>query len=373
MAPSPLTDLRRRAIQTSLRTPADLLGVVNALGFIQADPIQAPARAQDLILRQRVTGYRVGDLERRYPDLGIEEDFLYAYGFMPRETFGLLHPRSKPIDGFAAELLDFVRARAITHPRDLEAAFGKTRAVNNWGGFSKATTQALQDLHYAGLLRVAGRQAGVRVYTPAAPSATPFLSPIERSERLILLLLGILAPISPTSLRSTLALLRRGAPDLPGMVEAIAALRKSGAVIAEEIDGQTYLTRADQPPAAETPDLVRILAPFDPIVWDRRRFDHLWGWRYRFEAYVPAGQRQLGYYAMPLLWRDQMIGWATSGAAAGDPTLTPRFIAARPTSKAFNRALDQEIARFEKFMDPRSHASGLTLLQISDAPERAGV
>ena len=143
------------------------MGVVNSLGFIQADPIQAPARAQDLILRQRVTGYRAGDLERRYPKLGIEEDFLYAYGFMPRETMALLHPRAKPIEGFAAELLDFVRARKVTHPRDLETAFGKTRAVNNWGGFSKATTQALHDLHYAGALRVAGRQAGIRLYAPA--------------------------------------------------------------------------------------------------------------------------------------------------------------------------------------------------------------
>lgn len=352
MASSPLTDLRRRAVQTSLRTPTELVGVVNALGFIQADPIQAPARAQDLILRQRVTGYRVGDLERRYPKLGLEEDFLYAYGFMPRETMALLHPRTKPISGFAADLLDFVRARKVTHPRDLEAAFGKTRAVNNWGGFSKATTQALQDLHYAGALRVAGRQAGVRLYAPAAPLPEPILSPTERAERLILLLLSILAPISPQSLRSTLALLRRGAPDLPGMIDAVAALRKSGAIQSTDIEGETYLTRADDPPAEEPPDRVRILAPFDPIVWDRRRFDHLWGWRYRFEAYVPAEKRQLGYYAMPLLWRDQVIGWANGGEEAETFALTTRFIGTRPSSKLFNRALDQEIARFETFLAP---------------------
>lgn len=352
MASSALTDLRRRAVQNSLRTPTDLAGVVNSLGFIQADPIQAPARAQDLILRQRVTGYRVGDLERRYPKLGLEEDFLYAYGFMPRETMALLHPRPKPIEGFAAELLDFVRSRKVTHPRDLEAAFGKTRAVNNWGGFSKATTQALQDLHYVGALRVAGRQAGIRLYAAAAPLPEPILSPKERAERLILLILSILAPISPQSLRSTLALLRRGAPDLPGMIDAVAALRKGGAIQSTEIDGETYLTRAEDPPGGEPPDRVRILAPFDPIVWDRRRFDHLWGWRYRFEAYVPAEKRQLGYYAMPLLWRDHVIGWANGGDDAGTFALTTRFIGARPSSRAFSRALDLEIARFEKFLAP---------------------
>ena len=53
------------------------------LGFVQADPIRAPARAQDLTLRQRVAGYRAGDLERRYPRLRIEEDFFVNYGFMP--------------------------------------------------------------------------------------------------------------------------------------------------------------------------------------------------------------------------------------------------------------------------------------------------
>src|ERR1041384_2814593 len=57
-------------------------GALTRMGFVQADPIRAPARAQDLILRLRVAGYRAGDLERRYPALNIEEGFLYAYGFL---------------------------------------------------------------------------------------------------------------------------------------------------------------------------------------------------------------------------------------------------------------------------------------------------
>ena len=54
---------------------------------------------------------------------------------------------------------------------------------------------------------------------------------------------------------------------------------------------------------------MRLLAPFDPVVWDRRRFELFWGWAYRFEAYTPAPKRKLGYYALPLLWRDRVIGW----------------------------------------------------------------
>src|SRR5882757_4389258 len=89
-------DLRRRAIATSLFAPTTLGRAMTTLGFVQADPIRAPARAQDLILRHRVANYRAGDLERRFTRLGLEEDFLYAYGFMPRDTARLLHPRHDP-------------------------------------------------------------------------------------------------------------------------------------------------------------------------------------------------------------------------------------------------------------------------------------
>src|SRR3954453_1899978 len=88
-----LAALRRQAVLTSLMPPATLGRAIATAGFVQADPIRAPARAQDLILRHRVTGYRAGDLERRYASLDIEEDILYAYGFMPRSTWRLLHPR----------------------------------------------------------------------------------------------------------------------------------------------------------------------------------------------------------------------------------------------------------------------------------------
>ena len=66
-----------------------------------------------------------------------------------------------------------------------------------------------------------------------------------------------------------------------------------------------------------SPQAVRLLAPFDPIVWERRRFEHLWGWDYRFEAYTRPEQRRFGYYAMPLLWGYDVIGWANISLADG--------------------------------------------------------
>src|SRR6202043_3527946 len=88
-----LDDLRRYAIARSLFKPTTLGKAIGKLGFVQADPIRAPARAQDLTLRHRVLNYTVGDLERRYPRLSIEEDFFVNYGFLPRAHQALIHPR----------------------------------------------------------------------------------------------------------------------------------------------------------------------------------------------------------------------------------------------------------------------------------------
>ena len=70
-----LLDLRNFAINRSLFRPTTLGRAISRLGFVQADPIRAPARAQDLTLRHRVNNYRAGDLEKHYPKLPIEEDF----------------------------------------------------------------------------------------------------------------------------------------------------------------------------------------------------------------------------------------------------------------------------------------------------------
>ncbi len=188
MTTTALSRLRTHARLATLFAPTTLAGAVDKLGFVQADPIRAPARAQDLILRHRVSGYRAGDLERSFARLRLEEDFLYAYGFMPGHTTQLLHPRPDPgceagvhvPAGLAAEVLAFVRANGPTHPKNLEERFGRDRAVNGWGGFSKATTRALEGLHHYGLLRVAQRRDGVRVYE-AAPSLSPVAEAEERA------------------------------------------------------------------------------------------------------------------------------------------------------------------------------------------------
>jgi uncharacterized protein YcaQ len=91
-----LEDLRRFAVARSLFEPTSLQRAIDTLGFVQADPIRAPARAQDLTLRHRVKGYRAGDLERLYSSLAIEEDHFINYGFVSRSVYALMHPRRHP-------------------------------------------------------------------------------------------------------------------------------------------------------------------------------------------------------------------------------------------------------------------------------------
>src|SRR5436190_11362473 len=127
--PISLADLRRYAIARTLFKPTTLPKAIAKLGFVQADPIRAPARAQDLTLRHRVVGYRAGDLERRYPRLAIEEDFFVNYGFVPQATHRLMHPRTARRVWPAARavqaqaVLEFVRAHGAVHPREVDAHF----------------------------------------------------------------------------------------------------------------------------------------------------------------------------------------------------------------------------------------------------------
>src|SRR5947207_1217098 len=239
-----LERLRAHAISHSLFPPTRLKAAIGRLGFVQADPIRAPARAQDLILRHRVKGYRAGDLERRYATLDIEEDVLYAYGFLPRPIWQLLHPRNlKGMRKLEKNVLDVVRGFGAMHPRELEAHFGNAA-----------------------------------------------------------------------------------------------------------INGVTYLwphARAIPKPALR---MARFLAPFDPLVWDRRRFEHFWGWPYRFEAYTPIARRIRGYYAMPLLWCDSVIGWANARVEGQRLVVDIGYVKKPPEDQDFRLELDAEIARLETFL-----------------------
>ncbi|MGE5171111.1 MAG: DNA glycosylase AlkZ-like family protein, partial [Rudaea sp.] len=314
-----LTDLRRYAVARTLFVPKDLAAAIDRLGFVQADPIHAPARAQDLVLRHRVIGYRAGDLDRAYPGLGVEEDVFVNYGFLPRRHYALMHPRSVGHAWTAARrkraqaVLAFVRAQGEVHPREVEARFAHGAVVNAWGGISSATTHLLDAMHYRGWLRVARRERGIRRYAvPVFGDPPPDASAQARLDALVDVAVRAYAPLPAGSLGPLLRRLRYGAPQLRRGLDA-ALVRARKRLAHERVDGVEWYWPADERPERigdALDDEVRLLAPFDPIVWDRARFERLWGWAYRFEAYTPVARRKLGYYALPLVAGDAVIGWA---------------------------------------------------------------
>jgi uncharacterized protein YcaQ len=353
-----LDHIRAKAVSHSLFTAGSPVDVVNRLGFVQVDPIQAPARAQDLILRHRVAGYTAGDLERHYPNAEIEEDVLHVYGFMPRATSRLMQPRrfESRIDRehpeLAGRVMSFVQSHGATSHRDLEQQFGGLRTRGTWGNTAKVTTLVLDHLHYRGNLRVAVRKGNERFYTVAA-WPQPALPCEDRLRKLVLLLMQLYAPLSLPALRNLISRLGYAAPDLAGRRTIIRRMVEQGELDQCEIDGMIYTWPAHMTFAAhetQADDEVRLLAPFDPIVYDRARFEHLWGWPYRFEAYTPVAKRKWGYYALPMLWRNRVVGWANARMNEGRLHVEPGFVGGRPADRAFNIAYKHELERLEIFL-----------------------
>jgi uncharacterized protein len=354
-----LDDLRRFAVTRSLGPPATLERAIDALGFVQADPIRAPARAQDLTLRVRVDGYRAGDLERRYAQLPVEEDVFINYGFVTRALQTLMHPRTlaslRPTarNKRARAVLDFVRAHGEVHPRDVDAHFAHGTVTNYWGGTSSATTHLLDAMQYKGWLRVARREAGIRIYAAHQHGPGPIDAPARRAQidALVDRVVRLYAPMPERSLSYVVGRLRYAVPHWRG--ELRSALQRAKQRLSQtRVGSESWYWPADEDPASATPaDGVRLLAPFDPLVWDRRRFEQLWDWAYRFEAYTPVAKRKLGYYALPLLWRDRVIGWGN--ITVRDGRLHAKFgyvQSRRPRDRGFARELDAEVERMRLFL-----------------------
>lgn len=363
-----LQQLRMHAISQSLLRPTTLKAAIGRLGFVQADPIRCPARAQDLILRHRVKGYRAGDLERRYSSLDIEEDYLYAYGYLSRKVWDLVHPRVKTkLTALEKRVLETVRKSGPIHPSELEADFGRHRVINAWGGYSKATKCALERLHYCGLLRIARREKGIRVYEAARLPVEP-IPPHHRVRKLALVVANILAPVPEKTMQAIVSYLRRSVPGIADHRTVLRELFHSGELQRQTIDKISYVWPASGTVHEEPPRRVLFLAPFDPLVWDRRRFEHLWQWPYRFEAYTPPAKRLRGYYAMPVLWCDRVIGWVNAEVAGQKLSVQFGFVGKRPEDLEFRRELDAEVARLEAFLKLESR-SGTGIKNYGPRPQ----
>ncbi|MGH7650055.1 MAG: DNA glycosylase AlkZ-like family protein, partial [Gemmatimonadaceae bacterium] len=235
------------------------------------------------------------------------------------------------------------------------AHFSPRSVRNYWGGSSNATTVLLAGMHYRGMLRIQRRDAGIRVYAPQRHGDEPANAEAIRArvDALARVAINIYAPVTAKGLTQLVRRLKYAVPQWRNELTGAVQRAKDGHGHAHaRIDGvEWYWPAGEHPDQQHVSDTVRLLAPFDPVVWDRDRLELLWGWAYRFEAYVPAPRRRFGYYALPLLWRDRLVGWGNLSVPNGKLVPQIHFLAPRPRrDAAFTRELHAELDRIRAFL-----------------------
>jgi uncharacterized protein YcaQ len=216
------------------------------------------------------------------------------------------------------------------------------------------STHLLAGLHYRGLLRVARRERGTRIYEAIEESPRKDRAEVRlaRAGKLLDIAVQLYAPLPAASLGYLCGLFRYGVPQLSAEMRQVQECAESRYACAE-VDGIVWFWPRDENPFAadyQVDNRLRCLAPFDPVVWDRRRFQLFWGWEYKFEAYVPPDKRRMGHYAMPLLWGEQMLGWANLKIVNGRLQHELGFVGRRPRDKAFQLALREGLHEMGTFL-----------------------
>jgi len=283
-----IEDARRIAVRAQLLdgSARGVLSTVRGLGFLQLDPIATVAPAQELVLWSRLGAFDPRALDRllwRERKLVEWNAFVWPVETLPALRALMRRERRSERTGAERWRRDFVRENAGFRryilreldrrgpllSRELDDRSAGPRQRHRWYGARKVGLM-LATLHLRGELAIVGRQGGQRLWDRAErwwPENGTL--PIARAE----------ASLAEQRFRSLGVRLERG--------EWVAH------------------PEAD---ASPVPDRAVVLSPFDRLVHDRARAEALFGFRYRLEMFVPAAKREYGYYVLPLLAGDRIVG-----------------------------------------------------------------
>jgi uncharacterized protein len=322
----------RRFLCSSLGLDAPHPDVAAALehhGFVQLDPINVCGRMHDLILRNRVAGYRQDDLLRHLYGAGLDggppptpseraafEHYFPGGGILaafPLEAWPFLtasmEERSLRSRGYAGRLSAGEERLARRILSELEERGPLTaddiahdgRATTAWGSQGRLVKTVLDKLFFHGRVLITTRRVFRRVYDlpgrvlPAGVLSAPRPAPAEVARAMVVLRLR----------QRRLAALRKA--ELPLVRDAVREVRIDGCPICYCLaeDAEALAAAADLPPREAPP---RLLAPLDPLIYDRRLTAALWDFEYTWEVYTPPEKRRRGYYALPVLVQERLAG-----------------------------------------------------------------
>ncbi len=325
--PLPLSPRRARQVMVTAqflggRRPGSVVETVERLGRLQLDPTNAIARAERLVLWSRLGRYQVEDLHRAvYADRALFEYWAY---YLPMRDFAVHREamRRWPVGDSAearrareflagnAEFRGYVlaelRDRGPLRSRDLT-----DRATVAWrsGGWNNGRNlgRMLDFLLMRGDVAVSARWGSERVWDLAArcyPLDQPRPTPRELARRLLTVQLRGRGLARPEGLGWQF-----GRTRVPGFAAALAGLVRDGIAVPVEVEGHRGPWYAHAEALAD-PFIPRttLLCPFDRLVYDRELTEELFGFRYRLEMYVPKDKREFGYYVLPVLDGDRLVG-----------------------------------------------------------------
>jgi uncharacterized protein YcaQ len=319
----------RRFLRRVHLLDAPVPGVGEAIahhGYIQIDPINICGRMHDHILRNRVCGYSEGGLmrhlhggegserlaaekrsafEHHLPSKGILaalplEAWPHLQAAMrartrhPSSWSGRLTARERE---FEKRVFEALAAGGPVGPEDFES--DSTARRGGWGSATVAKS-TLQKLYFHGRLLIAARQANRRLYDlPERVLPAAVLALRERTAEET----ARWAALTRMRQHRLVALKRSELALLEDLVQPVAI---DGCPVLHCLCADLPLFDDDAGPGDEAAPM--LLAPLDPMIYDRRVTRHVWGFDYTWEVYVPAPKRKRGYYALPVLAGRELVG-----------------------------------------------------------------
>jgi uncharacterized protein YcaQ len=296
-----------------------ILRTVEHLGYLQLDPTNVVARNQLLVLWSRLGRYKLADLDRvMWKERALFEyiTFIAPTSDLPMHTLRMRAMR-RGEGPYGARITAWMRRNAglrrhvLRRLRDegpLQLSAFEDRAVHSWtsSGWNadRNVSQMLSFLIRLGEVTIGGRASGRRFFAVARdwfPKVKP-LSPTVAARHATERALAATGVATLQELRRVYALGRFVT------AEALGRLEREGVARRVEIAGLRGPHFALSGPRATETERTTLLSPFDNLIIDRQRTELLFGMRYRMEIYVPKHLRVRGFWAMPILHRDQLIG-----------------------------------------------------------------